>query len=399
MMKKSTICLATAMLFTASPITASAANDVIISSTQVNDTTYQTKITSAITDSDVSYINNDNSALVTESENLDNTSNEKVPYQNLGITNKKIKIYKSESEDDVVGILPKNGIFNVEQTPKYEDEISAFLAKEPEYIKVKSGEVEGYVKSEEVLTNLEAVDYYKKLTERCKTKATAFVYSTADKDNKKIDAVEEGTKVSILESANEYTKVQYDTTIGYIKTEDLAINVCKNAEPYVEPVETPTPEPTTREAPTQTPDNTTRNSVKPKKEKKPIGGKGDPNANLDLISYAKQFIGNKYVYGGNSLTNGIDCSGFTQQIYRHFGYSITRTASSQASCGRAVSYSEVQPGDLLFYGSSSRISHVAMYIGDGKIIHASNSAPYPKGGIKISNANYRSIVTIRRIIN
>ena len=112
-----------------------------------------------------------------------------------------------------------------------------------------------------------------------------------------------------------------------------------------------------------------------------------------IVAYAKQFIGNPYVYGGNSLTNGIDCSGFTQQIYAHFGYSLPRTSYEQAYVGTEVSWSEAKAGDLIVYPG-----HVAILTGDGGIVHASNSAPYPKGGIKYtSNALYTSYITIRRI--
>ena len=105
-----------------------------------------------------------------------------------------------------------------------------------------------------------------------------------------------------------------------------------------------------------------------------------------VVNYAAQFVGNPYVYGGSSLTNGADCSGFTMRIFEHFGVSTGRTSRDQASNGKQISLSEIQPGDLLFYASGKRINHVALYIGDGKIIHASTS----KTGIIISNAYYRT---------
>ena len=105
-----------------------------------------------------------------------------------------------------------------------------------------------------------------------------------------------------------------------------------------------------------------------------------------IVAYAKQFLGNPYVYGGTSLTNGADCSGFTMRIFEHFGVSTGRTSRDQASNGKQISLSEIQPGDLLFYASGKTINHVALYIGNGKIIHASTS----KTGIIISNAYYRT---------
>ncbi|MDF2878239.1 MAG: hypothetical protein K0S30_1335 [Clostridia bacterium] len=102
-----------------------------------------------------------------------------------------------------------------------------------------------------------------------------------------------------------------------------------------------------------------------------------------IVAYAKQFLGNPYVYGGSSLTNGTDCSGFTQQIMRNFGISIQRSSGMQyANSGYEISSDNLQKGDLLFYGYSGHVSHVAIYIGGGKIIHANDE----RTGIIISNA-------------
>ena len=108
-----------------------------------------------------------------------------------------------------------------------------------------------------------------------------------------------------------------------------------------------------------------------------------------LAKYACQYIGNPYVAGGTSLTNGADCSGFTFRVYSDFGYSIPRTSYEQRSCGTGVDYSNAQPGDLICYDG-----HVAMYIGGGLIVHASTQ----RTGIKISNANYRPILAVRRVV-
>lgn len=113
-----------------------------------------------------------------------------------------------------------------------------------------------------------------------------------------------------------------------------------------------------------------------------------------IANYACQYIGNPYVPGGTSLTGGADCSGFTYRVYSDFGYSLPRTSYMQRSAGTGVSYDSAQPGDLICYDG-----HVALYIGGGLIVHASNSSPYPSGGIKVSQAQYRSILAVRRIVN
>lgn len=107
-----------------------------------------------------------------------------------------------------------------------------------------------------------------------------------------------------------------------------------------------------------------------------------------IVKYALKFVGNPYVYGGTSLTNGADCSGFTYAVMRDCGYSIPRSSGEQASAGRKVSLDELKPGDLVFYSKGGSINHVALYIGNGQVVHASTA----KTGIKISNYNYRTPV-------
>lgn len=127
--------------------------------------------------------------------------------------------------------------------------------------------------------------------------------------------------------------------------------------------------------------------------KKKSSSSSSSNRAAGIVSYAMQFLGNPYVWGGTSLTNGTDCSGFTMGIYSHFGYYLPRTSAAQAAATRSVSSSEVQVGDLFFYGSGS-VSHVALYIGGGQIIHASNA----RDGIKISSAYYRQPLKIGRVM-
>lgn len=115
-----------------------------------------------------------------------------------------------------------------------------------------------------------------------------------------------------------------------------------------------------------------------------------------VVNYAKKFVGNKYKYGGTSLTKGTDCSGFTMSVYKKFGKKLPHSSSGQRKVGKKVSggIKKAKAGDIICYSG-----HVAIYIGKNKIVHASNSAKYPKGGIKISNnASYKKILAIRRLV-
>ncbi|HIX67147.1 MAG TPA: C40 family peptidase [Candidatus Anaerostipes excrementavium] len=115
-----------------------------------------------------------------------------------------------------------------------------------------------------------------------------------------------------------------------------------------------------------------------------------------VVNYAKKYVGNKYKYGGTSLTKGADCSGFTMAVYKKFGKKLPHSSSAQRRVGKKVSggIKKAKPGDLICYSG-----HVAIYMGKNKIVHASNKAKYPKGGIKVSNnAKYKKILAVRRLV-
>ena len=120
-----------------------------------------------------------------------------------------------------------------------------------------------------------------------------------------------------------------------------------------------------------------------------VTSSGGSGKGKQIADFACQYIGYPYVAGGTSLTNGADCSGFTMAVFREFGISLPRSSYAQSGVGRAVSYAEAQPGDIIYYGG-----HVGIYIGNGQIVHASTE----RTGIKITAATYRSIVTVRRIV-
>lgn len=115
-----------------------------------------------------------------------------------------------------------------------------------------------------------------------------------------------------------------------------------------------------------------------------------------LVNYALQFVGNRYVWGGTSLTNGVDCSGFTMRVMEKFGVSLPHYSGSQAQMGKKVTSATMKPGDLIFYaGSNGKVNHVAIYIGNGRIVHAASR----RSGIKTSTWNYRTPVAIRSMLD
>lgn len=121
-----------------------------------------------------------------------------------------------------------------------------------------------------------------------------------------------------------------------------------------------------------------------------ISGASGSAKGKDIANFACRYVGNPYVAGGTSLTNGADCSGFTFAIYKEFGISLPRTSTAQRGAGREVSLSDAQPGDIVCYAG-----HVAIYIGGGRIVHAST----PSTGIKYGNVNYKPVITVRRIVD
>lgn len=198
---------------------------------------------------------------------------------------------------------------------------------------------------------------------------------------------------------NSYTEPSVpETDVSYTETE-----VPESDAPYTEPetsapeTDAPYTEPETSaletDAPYTEPETSAPETDAPETE---APATEDTSSSSDLgqqiASYAVQFVGNPYVYGGTSLTNGADCSGFVQSVFANFGIGLSRTAASQAGGGTSVSLDSLQAGDLLFYSSSGSIDHVALYIGGGQIVHAANSA----SGIIISNAYYSTPVAARR---
>ena len=136
-------------------------------------------------------------------------------------------------------------------------------------------------------------------------------------------------------------------------------------------------------------DDDDRDSSESNKEVSKPSSSGGGGKGQQIADFACQFIGNPYVAGGTSLTNGADCSGFVMSVFKEYGISLPRSSYAQSTVGTGVSYSEAKPGDVIYYGG-----HVGIYIGNGQIVHASTE----RTGIKITSATYRNIITVRRIV-
>lgn len=321
--------------------------------------------------------------------------------------------------------IRKKGSINAKIVGKMKKgNIATVLKKGSEWSKVRSGNVTGYVKNQYLVFGDEIENFAKqnvKKVAKVRTE-TLRVRKKASTDSKIVTLVSEDDKLKVKKQTNDWAKVKVDGQTGYvskdyakvtysfgkaksmkqIQAEQEAKEAKKRAEEAArsksenESVSTTSSGHTSDDGTTS--GSTTGSTQTTKKASVSVSSSGSSATGSRIASYAQQFVGNPYRYGGNSLTNGIDCSGFTQQIMAKFGYSISRTSSSQSGDGRAVSTSNLRAGDLVFYGDGGSIDHVALYIGGGQVVHASNSAPYPRGGIKISNVNYRTPICARRII-
>lgn len=296
--------------------------------------------------------------------------------------------------------------------------IATVLKKGSEWSKVRSGNVTGYVKNQYLVFGDEIENFAKQNVKKvAKVQAeTLRVRKKASTDSKIVALVSEDDKLKVKKQTDDWAKVKVDGQTGYVSKDYAKVTYSfgkaksmkqiraeqeakKRAEEAAKSASENESVSTTSRDHTSNSGTTSESTTSSlQTTKKASVSAGSSATGSRIASYAQQFVGNPYRYGGNSLTSGIDCSGFTQQIMAKFGYSISRTSSSQAGDGTAVSTSNLRAGDLVFYGNGGSINHVAIYIGGGQVVHASNSAPYPRGGIKISNVNYRTPICARRII-
>lgn len=275
----------------------------------------------------------------------------------------------------------------------YNESVGEFISEQNGWYEIKSGSVTGFVKAEYVVTGNEAIDLAKKVGKRIATvnTTTLFVREEATTESSVIGYVGLEDEMTVQEDLDGWVKVSIEEGDGYISKDyvDLSTEFVK-AESKAEEEARLAKEEAARQAANEAANKATqknsKNSEKSSSSGASVGGSGRGSA---VASYALQFVGNPYVYGGSSLTNGTDCSGFTMSVYAHFGVSLPHSSGAQRSVGYNVGgLANAQPGDLVCYSG-----HVGLYIGNGQIVHASTA----KTGIKVSNANYRQVLSVRRI--
>ena len=225
----------------------------------------------------------------------------------------------------------------------------------------------------------------------------AFVYANPSEESTWVGKVYSDSSVDVIENDEEWCLVISGNVKGYVKTEKLILgdNAIAHARSILEEVyadadifELSDEESSAPFSCGETQEEEQARIAKEEEERRIALEEERQQKRSAVVAYAKQFIGNPYVYGGTSLTRGTDCSGFVKGVYRNFGVSLPRTSSAMRSAGYGVSVQDMQPGDIVCYSG-----HVGIYIGNGKIVNAIDEAH----GIGISNAYYQPILAVRRI--
>lgn len=309
-------------------------------------------------------------------------------YENLGVSNVSnylnVRDKASERDGKIIAKLPSNAGCDILETT------------DDGWYKIRSGKITGYVKSEYILTGQQAED---KAMQVAKLMAIANtdgvnVRSEPNTESRIWTQIASSEKFLVVSQQDGWVEIELDDSTAFISSDYVDVKYGLNeAIPYTPVVEAPA-----KGTGSSKPSGGTTSKPGKGGSSKPSGGganDGSAGSNAGSVSskraqianYAVQFVGNPYVWGGTSLTNGADCSGFTMSVMAHFGVSLPHSSSAQAGCGKSIKSSQMRPGDLVFYsGSGGGINHVALYIGNGQVVHASSK----RTGIKISSWNYRS---------
>ncbi len=275
-------------------------------------------------------------------------------YTNLGmsvISSGNLNIRQEASTDsEVIGILTNHNACEL-------------LEDAGEWYKVTSGKVTGYVNKQYLVTGDEAEAIAEQEIKTVATVNTETLNVRAEKSTEAavLSQVGNSEAFTVNSVADGWVEISVDDSVGYISQDYVTLAQALPTAKTIEHVKY---------------------------------GDGVSDVRASVVSYALQFVGNRYVWGGTSLEKGVDCSGFTMRILGKYGISLPHSSRAQPSYGTKISASEAKPGDLFFYGSGRSISHVAIYIGNGQIVHASNK----RDGIKVSNAYYRNPICVARYL-
>lgn len=275
-------------------------------------------------------------------------------YTNLGmsvISSGNLNIRQEASTDsEVVGILTNHNACEL-------------LEDAGDWYKVTSGKVTGYVNKQYLVTGDEAESIAEQEIKTVATVNTETLNVRAEKSTEAavLSQVGNSEAFTVNSVADGWVEISVDDSVGYISQDYVTLAQALPTAKTIEQVKY---------------------------------GDGVSDVRASVVSYALQFVGNRYVWGGTSLEKGVDCSGFTMRILGKYGISLPHSSRAQPSYGTKISASEAKPGDLFFYGSGRSISHVAIYIGNGQIVHASNK----RDGIKVSNAYYRNPICVARYL-
>lgn len=275
-------------------------------------------------------------------------------YTNLGmsvISSGNLNIRQEASTDsEVIGILTNHNACEL-------------LEDAGDWYKVTSGKVTGYVSKQYLVTGDEAEAIAEQEIKTVATVNTETLNVRAEKSTEAavLSQVGNSEAFTVNSVADGWVEISVDDSVGYISQDYVTLAQALPTAKTIEQVKY---------------------------------GDGVSDVRASVVSYALQFVGNRYVWGGTSLEKGVDCSGFTMRILGKYGISLPHSSRAQPSYGTKISASEAKPGDLFFYGSGRSISHVAIYIGNGQIVHASNK----RDGIKVSNAYYRNPICVARYL-
>ena len=308
-------------------------------------------------------------------------------YDNLGVSNVSnylnVRDNPDEKKGKIIAKLPSNAGCDILDTST------------SGWYKIRSGNITGYVKSEYILTGQQAKDKALQVAKLMAISNTDGVnVRTEPNTNSSIyTQISNSERFLVADQQDGWVKIEIDDQDAYLSSDYVDVKYgLEEAIKYTPVVEV---------ADTSS-KNDSKNSSKNNSGKKNSANDGAAGSKSGSVSskraqianYAVQFVGNRYVYGGTSLTNGTDCSGFTMSVMAKFGVSLPHNSGAQSGCGKSITSSQMRPGDLVFYSGSGGINHVALYIGNGQVCHASNA----RSGIKISTWNYRTPAKIVNVL-